>query len=165
MVKKTTEQKFEEVEEVPSLKEKVVEIDRVARVVKGGRRFRFRALVVVGDEASHVGIGTGKAIEVTDAVSKASAKARKNMIEVPLRNTTIPHQIEATYGSARILLKPASFGTGIIAGGPIRAVVELAGISDLLTKSLGSANKINNVKATFLALGKLKKLKYMGEGK
>ena len=131
--------------------EKVIEVNRVSRTVKGGRRIRFRALVVVGDKKGKVGMGLGKANEVTEAVSKANSQARKNLIDVPVINGTIPHEIIGVYGAARVLLKPASSGTSIVAGGPVRVVAELAGISDLLAKSLGSRSKINNVAATLNA--------------
>ncbi len=139
--------------------EKIVEISRISRVVAGGRRFRFRAAVVMGDRAGQVGIGVAKASEVTGAIAKAIARAKKNIIEVPLEGTTIPAEIHKEYGSAKIFLKPAAPGTGIIAGGPVRAVVELAGIKDVLSKILGSPNKINNIKATYLALKELRELK------
>lgn len=136
--------------------EKVISIDRVTRVVKGGRRFRFRATVVVGDGKGRVGVGVGKGGEVMTSIAKAVSKAKKNLITVPLRNTTIPHEIEVTFSGARVLLKPASEGTGVIAGGAVRNVVEAAGIHDLLSKSLGSSNKVNNAYATLLALSQLR---------
>ena len=135
--------------------EKVVQIDRVSRVVKGGRRFRFRATVVLGDGAGRVGIGIGKGSEVITAIGKAVEIAKKKMLRVNLRSGTIPHEVQTKFGGATVLLKPAAPGTGVIAGGAIRAVVEAAGISDVLSKSLGSANKLNNVQATFLALQRL----------
>jgi len=138
--------------------EKVLEISRVARVVKGGRRFKFRATVVIGNHNGKVGIGLGKGSEVTVAVSKAVAKAKKHMLEAKLYGSTIPFDIESSFKSAKVLLKPAKKGTGIIAGGPVRAVVELAGISDISSKMLGSSNKINNAVATFQALERLTKL-------
>ena len=144
--------------EQAELKENVVQIDRVTRTVAGGRRFKFRATVVVGDEAGHVGIGVAKGGEVTTAIQKAISKAKKHIISVPRAGTTIPFIIEFQFGGASILLKPASEGTGVIAGGPVRAVLELAGIKDVLSKILGSSNKINNVKATFMALQRLKEL-------
>lgn len=138
------------------LREKLVHIARVAKVVKGGRRRRFRALVVVGDGNGHIGIGLGKADEISAATQKAGAIARKNLIEVPLAGTTIPYEIMAKFGAAKLLLKPAVPGTGIIAGGSARAVLEAAGVKDILTKSLGSSNPMNVVKVTMLALSRLK---------
>lgn len=138
------------------LKEKVVNIKRVVKVVKGGRNFRFSALVVVGDENGHVGIGTGKSREIPEAVKQAIEKAKKNLKTVALLNTTIPHEILGVHGSGRVLLKPAGKGTGVIAGGPARAVLELAGIRDIRTKSLGSNNARNMVEATLNGLIGLK---------
>jgi small subunit ribosomal protein S5 len=139
-----------------TLNDKLIYINRVAKVVKGGKRLRFSALTVTGDGNGHVGIGVGKANEVPEAISKAGAVARKNLIEVRLNGTTISHEIEVKYGAAKIFLKPAAAGTGIIAGGSVRAVLESAGVKDILTKSLGSSNRINVARATVLALTSLK---------
>jgi small subunit ribosomal protein S5 len=139
-----------------TLTDKLVFINRVTKVVKGGKRLSFSALAVTGDGNGHVGIGVGKANTVPEAISKANAIARKNLLKVPLAGTTIPYEITVKYSAAKVLLKPAAPGTGIIAGGSIRAVVEAAGIKDILTKSLGSPNRINTAKATIVALSRLK---------
>ncbi len=136
--------------------ERLVSLSRVTKVVKGGKQLHFRALVVVGDGRGHVGMGLGKAREVPEAIQKAGVVARKNLIQIELADNTIPHEILAKYGAAKVLLKPAAPGTGVIAGGGVRAVLDASGIKDVLTKSLGAANSINVVRATLLALASLR---------
>ena len=138
------------------LKEKVVAINRVAKVVKGGRTFRFSAVVVVGDENGHVGVGNGKAAEVPEAIRKAIQEAKKNLVEVPVVETTVPHEYIGTFGSAKVMLKPAALGTGVIAGGAVRSILELAGISDVLSKVIGSRTSVNVVYATLDALKQMR---------
>ena len=141
------------------LKEKVVHINRVAKVLKGGRRFSFNAIVVVGDGNGVVGLGLGKANEVINAIAKATEQAKKNLVRVSLRNGTIPHALTSKYGAGYIVMKPAAPGTGIIAGSSIRVIMESAGVKDILTKSLGSSNRVNMAKATIVALRQLRDLK------
>lgn len=152
------EQGFGEPEVVEEIEERVVHIDRVSKVIKGGRHFGFRALVVVGNGHGSVGVGLGKAREVPDAIRKGVEQAKNNMIKIPLSGTSIPHRILAKFGAAKVLLKPASPGTGVIAGGGVRAVVEAAGVHDILSKCIGSNNKLNVVNATIDALKRLESL-------
>lgn len=139
-----------------ALNDKLININRVAKVMKGGKRLSFSALVVTGDGNGHVGIGLGKANEVPVAINKANATARRNLVKVPLNGTTIPYETTVRYGAAKVFMKPAAPGTGIIAGSSVRAVLEAVGVKDILTKSMGSANRINLAKATILALSQLK---------
>ena len=148
----------EEKEVTPQLIDKVVEIRRVAKVVKGGRRFKFSALAIVGDGEGMVGYGLGKAHEVPDAIRKAIEKARKNMFKVPLKGSTIPHEVMAEFGAAKVFLKPASRGTGIKAGGAVRAIMEAAGVKDILTKCIGSRNPHNVIKAVINGLKEMKSI-------
>jgi len=145
-----------ESEEELSFIEKLVSINRVAKVVKGGRRLRFSALVVVGDGQGSVGMGIGKSNEVPEAIRKATASARRNLVKISLADNTIPHEITSKFGASRVFLRPASAGTGVIAGGGVRAVLLAAGVKDVLSKSMGNRNPVNMVKATILALGQLR---------
>ena len=139
-----------------TLTERVVKVRRVSKVVAGGRRMRFAALVVVGDQEGHVGFGIGKAAAVPDAVRKGAVVARKNLVSVTMKGTTIPHAVTTKFGASRVVMKPAPPGTGVIAGNSVRAVIEMSGITDIVTKTLGSTNPVNVVPATFKALGQLR---------
>ncbi len=142
--------------EVKEFEEEVIQIDRVTRVVKGGRRLRFRATVVIGDKKGRIGYGIGKSVEVPRAIQKAVSKAKKNLVKIPIYNGTIPHSIQIKFKASKVLLKPASEGTGIIAGGAVRKLVDIAGIKNILSKTLGSSNKLNNTKAAYIALTSLR---------
>lgn len=147
------------VEQEKEYVEKLIKLNRVAKVVKGGRRFSFSALVVVGNQRGEIGYGFGKANDVSEAIRKSIEKAKKKMVVVPVKNSTIPHEIIGRYKSARVIMRPAAPGTGVIAGGPVRAVMEAAGINDILSKSLGSSNSINIVKAVFNGLERMMSIK------
>lgn len=142
--------------EAKEFEEEVIQIDRVTRVVKGGRRLRFRATVVIGDKKGRIGYGIGKSVEVPHAIQKAVSKAKKNLVKIPIYNGTIPHSIQIKFKASKVLLKPASEGTGIIAGGAVRKLVDIAGIKNILSKTLGSSNKLNNTKAAYIALTSLR---------
>ena len=148
---------------MPELKEKVVAINRVAKVVKGGRTFRFSAVVIVGDGAGHVGVGNGKAAEVPDAIKKAIQEAKKNLVEVPIVGTTVPHEYVGEFGSAKVMLKPAAEGTGVIAGGSVRPVLELAGYKNIRTKVIGTNNPRNVVYATIAGLQKMQTIEQVAK--
>ena len=143
-------------EQVSEFKEKLVAVNRVSKTVKGGRNMRFSALMVVGDEKGRVGCGMGKAVEIPEAIRKGTEDAKKKMITVPLNGTTIPHEVVGVFGTGKVKMLPAPEGTGVIAGGPVRAVLEAVGIKDIVTKSIGSNNKINMVRATLAGLGQLR---------
>lgn len=143
-------------EQVSEFKEKLVAVNRVSKTVKGGRNMRFSALMVVGDEKGRVGCGTGKAVEIPEAIRKGTEDAKKSMITVPLNGTTIPHEVVGVFGTGKVKMLPAPEGTGVIAGGPVRAVLEAVGIKDIVTKSIGSNNKINMVRATLAGLAQLR---------
>lgn len=147
------------------LTEKLIKLNRVAKVVKGGRRFSFSALIVVGDKNGTVGYGYGKANDVSEAIRKGVERAKRNLVKVPMKRTTIPHSVQGEFKSAKVLLKPAAPGTGIIAGGPVRAVMEVGGINDILSKSLGSENAVNIVKAVFEGIGRLMDARVIARGR